>query len=134
VKIPGNEKKKFEANGRVARFFSIQLTKNGQKCTESLKIYQWPKIFLNCHKIYHIALKYTNIFHSNAIQNFWNFWYANVPSGNPRRCMYVTSQRHSFKNCCSDKNKKLVSEIHSVFLPKKLNHNADHCHTPRQVF
>jgi hypothetical protein len=46
--------------------------KNYQMTT---KIPNWPLYIPNGHQ-------YTNIFHSKALQN-WDFWYENIPSGNP---------------------------------------------------
>jgi hypothetical protein len=39
----------------------------------------------NIHKIFQMALKYINIFQSEAHQIFpnWDFWFENEPSGNP---------------------------------------------------
>jgi hypothetical protein len=65
----------------AARFFMVQLTKNGKEYNK------WPKI-------YQIAVKYTkwpyikqtNIFPLNGPTKFspnWDFWFKNEPSGNP---------------------------------------------------
>jgi hypothetical protein len=67
------------------------------------KIYQVTKKLPNGHKvpipngrkIFQKAIKYTDIFHTKALQiqypPYWDFWYENTPSGNPVLCRYVHS-------------------------------------------
>jgi hypothetical protein len=57
------------------------------------ELYQIVPKLPNGHKMYQIgsrnifqrAREYTNLFHSKALQYNpnWNFWFENVPSGNP---------------------------------------------------
>jgi hypothetical protein len=49
-----------------------------------LHIYQMTTKLPNSLKIYQTAVKYSNIFHSKALQNMhkWDFGFENIPSGN----------------------------------------------------
>jgi hypothetical protein len=44
-----------------------------------------PQIIPNGREIFQKVIKYTNIFHKKALQNFpkLRFWFKNKPSGNP---------------------------------------------------
>jgi hypothetical protein len=37
------------------------------------KIYQWPQAIPNGHKLHQMVIKYTNSFHSQALQNLPKF-------------------------------------------------------------
>jgi hypothetical protein len=51
----------------------VQNTKSGNKTP-------------NGHKIYQMAIKYTGIFHLKTLKIYlnWDYWYASIPSSNPR--------------------------------------------------
>jgi hypothetical protein len=44
-------------------------SQNIEKTVHNVKYTKWPQNTPNCHKIYQMALKYTNIFYSKALQN-----------------------------------------------------------------
>jgi hypothetical protein len=52
---------------RVARFFFVQTYQNGKNIPKDHKLHQ--NGYTNGHKIFQMAVKYTNIFQSKALQN-----------------------------------------------------------------
>jgi hypothetical protein len=93
---------------RVARFFLTQFTKRGEKYTK------WPQNVPNGHVSYQIAVKYTNILHSEALQNLPKIVFENMPSGNPgvaskcrlpncwpSKCRLSNCRHHYLCNCPS---------------------------------
>jgi hypothetical protein len=56
---------------RVARFFLTPYTKTGKNIPNYHNITKWQKTVPNRRKIFQLAIKYTNIFHSKALQNLF---------------------------------------------------------------
>jgi hypothetical protein len=54
---------------RVARFFVTQYTKTGENIPNYYNITKWPLNIPNGRKIFQMTIKYTNIFHSKALQD-----------------------------------------------------------------
>jgi hypothetical protein len=66
-------------------FFAIQISKRVEKIPNGRKIFQ-------------MAVKYTNIANSKALQNYpyWNFWYDNIQSGNPALDQAARANREQY--------------------------------------
>jgi hypothetical protein len=64
-------------------FCLAQHTRTGKNITNAHKIYQLAKHIPNCRTIFPKAVKYTNIFHSKALQKYTKLGFENRPSGNP---------------------------------------------------
>jgi hypothetical protein len=58
---------------------------NGEKYTKLPLNYQIATKLPNGLNIFQMVIKYTNLFHSKALQNLpkLDFWFENIPSGNP---------------------------------------------------
>jgi hypothetical protein len=52
---------------------------------------EWSQNIPNILKVFQMALKYINIYQSEALKFFpnWDFWFENKPSGNPAYILYV---------------------------------------------
>jgi hypothetical protein len=48
-------------------------------------MYQMAIRYTQYCQIFQMGIKYTNIFHSEALQKYpnWYFWFETIPSGNP---------------------------------------------------
>jgi hypothetical protein len=70
---------------RVARFFLLQTFQFGKNIEMTINYTKRPFIIPNGRKIFQIVMKYTNIYHSKALQNLPKFgiWLENKPFGNP---------------------------------------------------
>jgi hypothetical protein len=69
----------------VARFFLPQLTKNEKNNTELVRSIKKDALllFVKCLKIYHTAISKISKAWPLKIYQKWDFWYVNIPSGNP---------------------------------------------------
>jgi hypothetical protein len=71
---------------RVARFFFGAAYQNMKNIPNNCKLYQMANIYIpNGRKIHQMALKYTtfSIARPSKIYPNWDFWFENMPSGNP---------------------------------------------------
>jgi hypothetical protein len=81
----GFDEKQKRLHSRVAGFFLVQHTKRGKIHQMTTYNTKWPKIYLMVGKLTKLPqnIPTSSIVRPSKIYPNWNFWFENIPSGNP---------------------------------------------------